>query len=63
MGEKTEKRLLIEKMQQELKVENLKNKCRQFEIRILELEEEIERIAHNRLLCEEEIEKILKSEQ
>jgi hypothetical protein len=60
---KTEKRILIEKMQRELKVENIKNKCRQFDIRIMELEEEIERLENNKSLCEEEIESILTSEE
>ena len=56
---KSEKRQRIEKMQEELKIEGIRNKCRQFDIRILELEEEIERIEENRRLCEIEIERIV----
>ena len=56
---KSEKRRKIEAMQRDLRVSNLQNKCCQFDIRILELQEEIDRLMHNRKLCEEEIEKIL----
>lgn len=63
MAEKSEKRKQIESMQRDLKIQSIKNKCRQFDIRILELEEEIERLEHNKKLCEEEIELILTPEE
>jgi hypothetical protein len=45
---KSEKRLLIEKKQRELKLAGLDNKIMQFDIKILELEEEIERLEKNK---------------
>ena len=57
--EKSKKRLMIEQKQKELQVAGLQNKLMQFDIKILELEEEIERIENNKRLSQEALNKIL----
>ena len=52
---KSEKRTLIEQKQKELKIRNLTNRCLQFDIKIMELEEDIEQVRLNKDLCEKEI--------
>jgi len=59
---KSEKRTLIEQKQQELKIRNLKNRCLQFDIKIMELEEDIEQVKMNKELCEQEITSIENNE-
>lgn len=59
----TDKRSLIVKMQQDLKLAGFHSKIMQFDIKILELEEEIERLQSNKLGCKAEINKILNSEE
>ncbi len=55
---KSEKRKLIELKQQELKRAGLNNKIMQFDIKILELEEEIERLNENKQLCTNALEEL-----
>jgi len=55
---KSEKRTLIEQKQKELKIRNLTNRCLQFDIKIMELEEDIEQVRLNKDLCEKEIENL-----
>jgi hypothetical protein len=55
---KSEKRALIEQKQKELKIRNLTNRCLQFDIKIMELEEDIEQVRLNKDLCEKEIENL-----
>lgn len=57
--EKSKKRLMIEHKQRELQVAGLRNKLMQFDIKILELEEEIERIETNKRLSQEALDVIL----
>lgn len=59
MTDRSEKRLEIERMQKELKTASLKNKMMQFDIKVLELEEEIERLQKERANCEKAIEQIM----
>lgn len=58
MSEKSKKRLLIEQKQNQLKIAGLENKIMQFDIKILELEEEIERIEENKRLSNEALEEL-----
>lgn len=58
MSEKSKKRLLIEQKQNQLKMAGLENKIMQFDIKILELEEEIERIEENKRLSQEALEEL-----
>ncbi len=58
MSEKSKKRLLIEQKQNQLKMASLENKIMQFDIKILELEEEIERIEENKRLSGEALEEL-----
>lgn len=50
---------MIEHKQRELQVAGLRNKLMQFDIKILELEEEIERIETNKRLSQEALDVIL----
>ncbi len=59
MTEKSEKRLLIEQKQRDLKTASLRNKILQFDIKILELEEETDRLRNERVNCENAIENIM----
>lgn len=59
MGEVSEKRLQIQKMQRQVRIESLKNKIRQFDIKVLELEEDIEAVKQNRSLSEQALQKEL----
>jgi hypothetical protein len=56
---KSEKRLQIEAKQRELQEAGLRNKIMQFDIKILELEEEIERVEKNKRLSQEALDKLL----
>ena len=56
--DKSAKRKLIELKQQELKRAGLGNKIMQFDIKILELEEEIERLNDNKQLCTTALEEL-----
>lgn len=56
--DKSAKRKLIELKQQELKRAGLNNKIMQFDIKILELEEEIERLNDNKQLCTTALEEL-----
>lgn len=55
---KSEKRMLIEQKQKELKKAGLNNKIMQFDIKILELEEEIERLNENKKLSTAALEEL-----
>ena len=56
---KSKKRLMIEQKQRELQVAGLQNKLMQFDIKILELEEEVERIEENKRLSQEALDSLL----
>lgn len=51
MTEKSEKRLLIEQKQKDLKAASLNNKILQFDIKMLELEEELDRLQMEKENC------------
>ena len=59
MSDKSKKRLLIEQKQRELQAAGLQNKIMQFDIKILELEEEIERLNENKRLSQEALNELL----
>jgi len=50
---------MIEQKQRELQVAGLQNKLMQFDIKILELEEEVERIEENKRLSQEALDSLL----
>lgn len=56
--EKSQKRILIEQKQKELQAAGLRNKVMQFDIKILELEEEIERLEDNKRMSQEALDAI-----
>ena len=58
MNVKSDKRLVIEQKQRELQMAGLRNKLMQFDIKILELEEEVERVEANRKLSQEALERL-----
>lgn len=57
----TTKREMIEAKQKELQIAGLNNKILQFDIKILELEDEIERLEKNKRLSSDALEELLKS--
>jgi len=57
--EKSKKRLMIEQKQRELQVAGLQNKLMQFDIKILELEEEVERIENNKKQSQKALDTLL----
>ena len=60
--EKSEKRKLIEQKQKDLKLAGLNNKIMQFDIKILELEEEIEKLENNKKMSLDAKEALLKED-
>jgi len=57
--DKSEKRLLIEEKQRQLRTASLTTKIMQFDIKILELEEEIDRLRKEKDNCQQAIDKIM----